>query len=480
MAAKLTVLCILATMIALSAAHTQTRRLPYESLLRAVGERLYHVSVGIGEDYPEETTTRETVLGDMEFLKRTGMNPLRITFGWDGIETAKGKYNWEFWDDYVKRAVDEYGLTLVPYICYTPRWNSTGDTTNYWNHTPVDYEEFGTFVEALVTRYKDRIKTWELWNEPDIKEFWSGSAEDLARLTKIGARAVRKADPTAKIVLAGLAGHTEFTLALFRDYGISPYVDIVNCHSYFETWSPNPLEAVVPYVNRIAGIIRQYGNNQSLWMAEVGYSTYRKPDGYVSNQYHCTYGYEHTPAYQAVALWKTLTLLLSTEKIAAVTWYRIRDLPEGEVVIGDVNNTHLGLDFLGFKPKPAERAVTFFKSFFQGKYRCIDDATVVRRTISSESEVHSFAMEDGTLAVVAWLKTGREVNPLEGTPGNLADGRTDVISLEIPGNAVRNGTLFDELGNSRKFTAFQAEKGKVAIDPLEVSGGRIVILKLSK
>ncbi len=480
MSARTTLLCAVAVMTALQFAGAQVRRLPYDNLLRPAGGGMYHVAVGIGEDYPEETTTREIVLGDMEFLKRTGMNPLRITFGWDGIESAKGKFDWTFWDDYVTRAVDTYGLTLVPYICYTPRWNSTGDTTNYWNHTPVDYEEFGTFVEALVSRYKDRIKTWELWNEPDIKEFWSGNAEDLARLTKIGARAVKKADPSARVVLAGLAGHTEFTLSLFRDYGISTFVDIVNCHSYYETWSPNALETVVPYVIRMAGIIRQYGNNQSLWMAEVGYSTFRSPDGYVSNQYRCTYDYEHTPAYQAVALWKTLTLLLSTEEIAAVTWYRIRDLPEGELVIGDKNNRYLGLDYQGFKPKPAEGAAAFFEEFFRGKYRCIDDSVVVRTSLTSASVVHCFAMEDGSAALVAWLKTTGEGKPVRGVPGNLKDDRTETLALEVPGSGLRTGTLYDETGHSRSFTGFRNAAGKILIDRLPVSGGNIVILKFAR
>ncbi len=480
MALRTTLITFIAALCAISIAHAQARRLPYEGLFRAPGERMYHVPVGIGEDYPEESTTRQTVLGDMEFLRRTGMNPLRITFGWDGIETSKGKFDWTFWDDYVKRAVDEYGLTLVPYICYTPRWNSTGDSTNYWNHTPVDYDEFGVFVEALVTRYRDRIKTWELWNEPDIKEFWSGNAADLARLTKIGARAVRKADPTAKVVLAGLAGHTEFTLSLFRDYGISPFVDVVNCHSYFETWSPNSLESVVPYVNRMAEIIRQYGNNQSLWMAEVGYSTYRRPDGYVSYDVHATYDYEHTPAYQAVALWKTLTLLLSTEKIAAVTWYRIRDLPSGEQVIGDVNNRYLGLDDVSLKPKPAEAAAAFYEKFFRGKCRSIDGMTVVRRTIASGSEVHSFEMEDGSIALVAWLRTSPGGPPPAGTPGSIRDLRTESVALEVPGSGFRSAKLFDELGNGQDFTGFRNENGTTVIDRLPLAGGSIVILQLSK
>ena len=276
----------------------------------------------------EETTTTELIHNDMEMLKRAGIRLLRISFGWDGIEEKPGVYNWLFWDEYVRQAVDDYGITLVPYICYTPRWNSTGDSTNYWNHTPKDYEAFGRFVSALVTRYKDRIKSWELWNEPDIKEYWSGNAADLAKLTKIGAQAVRKADPQALVVLAGLAGHTRFTRELFQKHGISQYVDVVNCHSYFETWNGKPLEAVIPYVDTLSRIIKQYGNNQSLWMAEVGYSTYRKPDGYVSASYHGTYEYEHTPEFQAVAMWRTLTMLPSTNQLAAL--YRINPATAGK------------------------------------------------------------------------------------------------------------------------------------------------------
>lgn len=471
---------LLCGLLGVSGALAQPKKTMYDQLFRSPGTTLYHVPIGLCEDYPEETTTPELIKGDMELLKRTGINLLRISFGWDGIETEKGKFHWGFWDDYVRTAVDEYGITLVPYICYTPRWNSTGDSTNYWNHTPIDYNEFGVFVEALVSHFKDRIKTWELWNEPDIREFWSGNAEDLARLTKLGVQAVRKADPTAKIVLAGLAGHTEFTLSLFRDYGISPYVDIVNCHSYFETWNGNPLEAVVPYVNTLADIIARYGNGQSLWMAEVGYSTYRKPDGYVSYQYHCTYDYEHTLDYQPIALWRTLTLLLSTGKMAAITWYEVKDLPPGEDVIGDVNNRNLGVDFVGHKPKPAEAGLKFFNLFFAQKNRCLDKVTTIRRTLGSDSKIHCFEMEDGTLAVVAWLATHIDGRAGDATPGNLKDTRSETVDLTLPGKGIKHGMQYDALGNAKPFNAFRAEGGNVLISGLPIQGGEIVILKLGK
>ncbi len=450
----------------------------YDQLLRPPDAVYYHVPIGTCEDYPEETTTPELIHNDMEMLKRAKINLLRISFGWDGIESTPGKNDWLFWDDYVKTAVDDYGITLVPYICYTPRWNSTGDSTNYWNHTPKDYDAFGRFVFALVSRYKDRIKSWELWNEPDIKEYWSGTAKDLAHLTVIGAEAVKKADPNAMVVLAGLAGHVEFTKALFRDYGISKYVDVVNCHSYYETWNGDPLETVVPYVNTLSDIINRYGNHQSLWMAEVGYSTFRKPDGYVSDSYSCTYDYEHTPEFQAIAMWRTLTLLLSTNKMAAITWYELKDLPAGENVIGDVNNRNLGVDYVGWKPKPAEKALTFFNEFFSEKSTCIDDQAVITRAIGSESEVHVFRMEDGTLAVIAWLRTCVKGKTFPQPTGNLKDDREETVDLAIPGAKGSTAMQFSVSGTSTEYSGVSLKNGEAIIHSLKLTGGTIVILRI--
>ncbi len=458
----------------------QPKRTIYDQLRKPEAALYYHVPIALCEDYPEETTTPELIHNDMEMLKRTGINVLRISFGWDGIEGTQGKYDWLFWDDYVKMAVDEYGITLIPYICYTPRWNSTGDSTNYWNHVPVDYDAFGKFVFALVSRYKGRIKSWELWNEPDIKEYWSGDASDLAKLTKIGAEAVRKADPTAIVVLAGLAGHTEFMRTLFRDLNISPYVDIVNCHSYYETWNGDPLETVIPYVNTLSDIINQYGNKQSLWMAEVGYSTFRRPDGYVSNSYWSTYDYEHTPRYQAVAMWRTLTLLLSTEKMAAIAWYEIKDLPAGENVIGDVNNRNLGVDYVGWKPKPAEHSLSFFNKFFGQKLRCTDKETTILRTIGSDSEIHTFEMEDGSAVAVAWLKTCVKGRITEQKPGNLKDTRSESIELTLPVKGGKTATLYDEQGNEQPMKGVSFLNGRAIVRGLKLNGGEIAILNIAQ
>ena len=462
-----------------SALFAQTEKLIYEQLVRPQDAVFYHVPIGLCEDYPEETTTLQIIRNDMELLKRSGINLLRISFGWDGIQPAKDQYTWGFWDDYVRIAVEEYGVTLLPYVCYTPMWNSTGDSLNYWNHTPRDYEPFGRFMTVLVNRYKKWIKTWELWNEPDISAYWSGTPEDLARLTKIGAQAVRAADPQAKIVLAGLAHDTNFLLKLFRDYGISSYVDIVNCHNYYETWSGQPLEHITEYVNTIADIVRQYGNHQSIWMAEVGYSTYRS-GAHVSDSYTAYYDYEHTPKYQAVHLVRTLTLLLATEKLAAVAWYEVKDLPAQEQVIGDVNNRHLGVATVDYEPKPAERTLSFFTTLFSQKSRCIDKLVTVSKAIGSDSELHCFENEDGSVIVVGWLKTHIIGGRGPDRSGNVKDTRREFITVSIPMELRGSAVQYDELGRQKEFGGVALQESITEVRDAPLVGGEVFILKISK
>jgi len=464
---------------AASVLFAQTEKLICEQLMRPRDAVFYHVPIGLCEDYPEETTTMEIIRNDMELLQRSGIKLLRISFGWDGIQPEKDKYTWGFWDDYVRIAVEEYGITLVPYVCYTPMWNSTGDTLNFWNHTPKDYEQFGRFMTVLVNRYKKWIKTWELWNEPDISAYWSGTPEDLARLTKIGAQAVRAADPQAKIVLAGLAHDTNFLLKLFRDFGISPYVDIVNCHNYNETWSGQPLEHITEYVNTVADIVRQYGNDQSIWMAEVGYSTYRN-GAHVSDSYTAYYDYEHTPKYQAVHLVRALTLLLATEKLAAVTWYEVKDLPAQEQVIGDVNNRNLGVASVDYTPKPAERALSFFNTLFSQKSRCIDKLVTVSKTIGSDSEVHCFEDEDGSVVLVGWLKTHIIGTRGPDRSGNVKDTRKELMTLSIPMKLSGPAVQYDELGSVKKFDGVTVQGTLTEVKEVPLVGGEVFILKISK
>jgi len=459
----------------------QVEQVDYDRLVREQDAVFYNVPLGLCEDYPEETTTMKTIRNDFEFLKKNGIDLLRISFGWDAIESREDKYDWLFWDDFVKMAVEEYDITLVPYICYMPQWNSTGatDTMFFWNYPPKDYEEFGEFMGDLVKRYKPWINSWELWNEPDISIYWQGSVEEFAKFIKIGSKAVRDADSDAIIVLGGMAYKPDFVRQLFRDYGVSPFVDVVNFHNYYETWSNIPIERITDSIFEMYDVIQTYGNNQAIWMAEVGYSTWRMDKRKVSDSYIAYYDYEHTPEYQAVHLIKTLSLVLSTEKMSAIAWYEIKDLPMAENVIGDNNNRNLGVAFYDYKPKPAAQALAFFNKLFAGKYRNGDNKVVVTKTAGSESVVHSFEMENGSWIVTAWLKTTDYSDRGKNHSGTIKDTRVEKIDIMLPVALNGKVTLYDEVGNAKDYKVNRTGNN-ISIDDLELKGGEIVILKLEK
>ncbi|MBN1465696.1 cellulase family glycosylhydrolase [candidate division KSB1 bacterium] len=451
----------------------------YDRLLRSPDVLFYHVPVGLCEDYPEETTTLKIIRKDMEFLRHSGIDLLRISFGWDAIESERDQYDWHFWDDYVRMAVEEYGITLIPYVCYTPQWNSTGaqDTLNFWSYPPVDYEQFGVFMRALVSRYSRWIKSWELWNEPDISAYWRGSAADLARLVRIGSNAVRETDPEAIVVLPGLAHRTEFTRELFRDHGISPFVDVVNIHNYFETWHPSPVEAIADYVDEIAAIVHDYGDHQSIWMAEVGYSTWRV-GARVSDHYQAYYDYEHTLDYQAIDLFKRLSLVAATNKMAAIAWYELKDLPQVEDVIGDNNNRNLGVAYLDHAAKPAAGALMFFNSLFSQPYRGITTELTMRRQPESDSHVVGFENEDGSVILVAWLRTADVQKRGDDVSGEVKDLRQEKIDIVIPRALSGTATLYTELGDATAYEQVERSAAETLVRDLTLEGGKIAILHI--
>jgi hypothetical protein len=406
---------------------------------------------------------------------------MRISFGWDAIESVEGTYDWLFWDEYVRMAVDDYGITLLPYICYVPMWSSTGaatDTLYYWNYPPKDMKPWGEFVKTLVNRYKDRIRTWEVWNEPDIWIYWQGSREQFVEFMKVASDAVRAADPTAKVVFPGIAYDPEFIKDLFDNWGMSKYFDIVNMHNYYETWHHSPIEEIVNYVNNVYDVVKTYGDDQPLWMAEVGYSTFRK-GARVSDSYSAYYNYEHTPEYQAVHLFKTLALVASTEKISAVAWYEIKDLPPSENVIGDNdNNRYLGVAYADHTPKPSARALQFFNELFSKKYRNANDKIKVDGALSSEIVVNAFENEDGSFIVTAWIQTTISDRNSDDESGMVKDTRKENISISLHSDLEGSVTLYDELGNKKDFSSIEKTSESLLLKDISLEGGKIAVFEI--
>lgn len=392
-------------------------------------------------------------------MKAAGVDVLRVSMGWDELEPKRDSYDFAFWDAVVDLAREEQ-VQLIPYVAYTPEWNSDGSPTEFWKTPPRDVREFGELMGLLARRYRGRIHSWELWNEPDNRDYWLGTAADYTRLLEAGAQAVRGADPDARVVFGGLAGGVEFLREVFDVHQGGKQLDVVNVHSYYETWNPEPVETLPEYLDEVASIVERHGRHQALWMAEAGYSDFRAAQLSGARPMKA---YEHTPDYQAVMLTKTLALALAHPKVELIAWYELKDARPSDAVIGDAHNRHLGVDFADYRPKPALSALAFMSRAFEPGYRAIDSELTWLSPARPNLTVRAFLTAQGKVVLFAWL-------PTDANQAQLA-------RVALPYRARGLAQRFDARGRARGTVTPKTARGSTELE-LRPTPGEVEILEV--
>jgi hypothetical protein len=448
------------------------------------------VELALCEDYPEESRSLAGVRRDLMLLRQIGIQTLRVSIGWDGIEPERDRYDFAFWDELIAMA-GELGITLIPYVAYTPEWSAGGGAGEHWKAPPRDPRDFAEIMGLLAARYRSQIRSWELWNEPDNRDYWTGTLEEYAALVRAGASSIRAVDPEIRIVSGGLAGTIEFLSELFDQPDVPAALDVVNLHSYYETWNPEPLETIPEYVAQARAIVERHAGQQELWMAEVGYSNFRQGSR-VSEYARARFAYEHTPEFQAVALVRTLALLLGSPALSLVAWYELKDPLATDAMIGDVNNRHLGVVFADYRPKPALRALELMVRLFSDPFREVGSRMRVRSEgrapAASAAEVQAFVSARGTLIVIAWLTTalpgpgtraGAEDEPSTSEP--RTDERRESLQVALPYPARGPAREYDELGRTPKPGRVQVASAQGQAETLlalDLRAGEVVLVEL--
>ncbi|MFT3765872.1 MAG: cellulase family glycosylhydrolase [Minicystis sp.] len=453
----------------------QTRAFPYSRAAGTDAAGFYDEPVGLCDDYPEETTTSAKIQRDFAAVAATGARVLRFGMGWDGIEERSGHYDFRFWDEIIGTA-ERLGVTVIPYLCYTPEWAGSG-AEDAWRKPPRNLEAFGRFAGVVAERYRGRVRSWELWNEPDTEDYWRGSPEDFARMVTFAAQQVRRADPEALVVLGGMArGRGAFSEAVLERLDAGRHFDAFNLHGYLETWSTEPAEGYPGRVDAMSAILPRRAKGPDLWLAEMGYSDRQSTPGAPGSGYtHAVYDYEHTPEYQAESLIKHHVLARAGGRLSLTAWYRINNLPLTEGVIGDDHNRHLGILDVNGAPKPSFWAMRLVSRLFDQPVRSIDARIHVERPAGSQSEVHAFERRDGKVLVFGWLRS-----PIaeSAEPGKLlADTRRETVTIALPDRGRRTLTVLDAKGDT---TTAAARLDRGTIGGVELRGDRVFIATIGR
>lgn len=405
----------------------------------------YFMPTALGDDYFDGTSPVTRLERHFAAAHRAGVKYLRCAFSWNGIEPERGQFKWTFWDKLVSLA-EQNRIGLIPYVAYTPQW-AAREPKDFWKQPPRDPQLYAEFMYQLASRYRGRVRSWEIWNEPDNKDYWLGTAEEFAELTRLAARRVREADPGAVLLLGGMAsGPSNFFQALIARFHIDRTVDVVAMHAYPESWLNVPAETIFQqWVPQVHELLSQDRSGDDLWINEMGYPNYRyrsnQASVYGTNVY---YRYEHTRRYQAVMLFKMEVMALASGQVSLTGWYRIDDFARSETQLGgDLVNYHLGLEDSRGRLKPALPALAFFNRLFGVATRVLQEKIV--RIENSQSVVNVFQTEQGKTIVIGWLRSPRP-GEAQAATGMLQDERRETVSTELPCAGARLLAFYDVEG----------------------------------
>lgn len=126
-------------------------------------------------------------------------------------QVVKGKlqYNWYYIDSLYDFLL-EIGVRPIVEFGFMPPALASGTQTQFWwkgNVTPPrDYTQWGDLIHALVSHWAERygleeIRRWyyEVWNEPNLHAFWSGTKSEYFELYRHTALAVKRVDAQLRV-----------------------------------------------------------------------------------------------------------------------------------------------------------------------------------------------------------------------------------------------------------------------------------------
>jgi hypothetical protein len=145
------------------------------------------------------------------------------------------------------------------------------------NYDPDNYRGFGDWVYDVVSEFKDYVKVWEIWNEPNQNSFFSG--KDPVKYTnflKAGYTNAKAVDPTCTVLGVSLtwthSGAQSFLRAVYEAGG-KDYMDALASHPYCYPYAPEEHPSN-PYTDlpKIKAVMEEYGDDNHIWITELGWS----------------------------------------------------------------------------------------------------------------------------------------------------------------------------------------------------------------
>ena len=207
---------------------------------------------------------------NLDLIAEAGFKFIRMDFSWSGIERTKGVYDFEKTGyDALTNGCTKRGIRILYILDYSNRLYESEQSVR----TDAGRAAFAAFARAAAKRYAGKNVLWEIWNEPNIKQFWSPQpgVDDYCKLVEAAAQALKKADPNAFVVAPATSTIPFDWLENCFKKGLLNWIDALTVHPY----RPQSPETVIKDYVKLRELIARYapqGKSIPIISGEWGYS----------------------------------------------------------------------------------------------------------------------------------------------------------------------------------------------------------------
>ncbi|GAB4335463.1 MAG: hypothetical protein Kow0099_07940 [Candidatus Abyssubacteria bacterium] len=381
----------------------------------------------------ERTNPRTLEIFKKQF-QTLGMEIARFDVYWGLTEPKKGVFNWDLTDDLVNTVSPdtEILMTLYSTNAWGSKYNECRELAEKQvkrsvineppSSLPNNMEDYIDFLEAIVSRYKGRVKYWQIENEifgaktrtpqcPPINRFWLGTPEEYLQLLKTSYQTIKRVDPTATVFASSYTFEPwNGTLTEFYRYILDKgrnYTDLWDLHLYLGVAEdPQKIQAVKNEMKRL-------GYSKPLWSTESGeididYAKYKRFKGNLTAREALKYQSEDLVKRYVQAFGE------GVEKV-----FRLRVSPLGSREGPENRWSHMSLtnDQEGNNRRPAYYT-------YQIMYSKLARFDTVQRLSSG---LYKFTV-DGKTVVVAWSDSGQKTLDLSSHFPNSQVKLTHIIT----------------------------------------------------
>lgn len=251
---------------------------------------------GVNVHIANDTNSRDAK--SLNCVQEMHMGWVRVDGSWAMIEPVFAeppKYEWGLPDEMVK-SYHSRGLKVLWILGGTPNWATATNTPGHSNGTLKDdvaRRHWRLFVHAVAERYTNDIHYFEVWNEPNLEDFWVGSVDEYVQEILVPAyeelKAVSREHMMVAPALALLRSSARISTEDFFDgmkrLDASSSIDVVSQHIYKDP------EGIIEefeegecsfyffgcwfgYHAPLFGIYRDAGlEGKPIWLTEFGWQT---------------------------------------------------------------------------------------------------------------------------------------------------------------------------------------------------------------